>query len=303
MYVGFNLVKMAINISVIVPCFNQGIYLRECVNSILIQSFQNWECIIIDDGSTDDTSEIAFELLQKDSRLKYFKKINGGLSSARNFGIEKASGEFILPLDADDYISSNYLELTRMQFATSSTVKVAYGMVEYFGVFQRREISHPEFNFEKQLYYNQIHCCGLFRREEAIGINGYDEKMVYGYEDWDFYIRLIGGIGLAVQVTDCNLFYRIKDVSMSTLLRSDGKELIAMNYLFAKNIDFYTKYDISAINLLRSSKEQSHNPASYYSYKFLYGVFVKKLWRTLKVFVQKTAIICFFIFIELFLIS
>ncbi len=80
-------------ISIVVPCFNQGKYLNESLQSVFEQTYSLWECIIIDDGSTDDTRNITKKWLEKDSRFKYFYKENDGLCAARNSGIEIANGE------------------------------------------------------------------------------------------------------------------------------------------------------------------------------------------------------------------
>lgn len=95
---------MAPLVSFILPCFNRAIYLEKCVISILNQTLSDLECLIIDDGSTDNTREIAEKLIKKDARVKYFYKDNGGVSSARNFGLNKAQGEWIQCLDPDDWI-------------------------------------------------------------------------------------------------------------------------------------------------------------------------------------------------------
>ena len=81
-------------ISIIVPCYNQVQYLDECLQSVLDQTYTNWECLIIDDGSPDNTEDLAKIWVEKDERFHYFKKENGGVSSARNFGIEKAKGGY-----------------------------------------------------------------------------------------------------------------------------------------------------------------------------------------------------------------
>ena len=99
-------------VSIIIPCYNQAKFLQETLQSVNHQTYSNWECIIINDGSPDNTEEIALEWCYKDVRFKYFKKENGGLSSARNFGILHARGDLILPLDADDKISKNYLSIS-----------------------------------------------------------------------------------------------------------------------------------------------------------------------------------------------
>lgn len=91
-------------ISVIVPCYNHGRYLADALNSVSNQDFTDWECNIIDDGSTDTTKEVAKVFVQKDQRFTYVYKPNGGLSSARNKGLDIAKGKWIQFLDADDMI-------------------------------------------------------------------------------------------------------------------------------------------------------------------------------------------------------
>jgi glycosyltransferase involved in cell wall biosynthesis len=94
-------------VSVVITCFNQGRFLEHSVNSVLQQTFTDLECLIIDDGSTDITRDIAKDLVKTDPRLKYFYKQNGGVSSARNFGFRQAQGEWIQFLDADDWIDAD----------------------------------------------------------------------------------------------------------------------------------------------------------------------------------------------------
>ena len=98
---------MSYLISVIVPCYNQSHFLDETLNSILNQSYTNWECIIVNDGSPDDTENIAIKWINNDCRFQYIVKENGGLSSARNKGLEIAKGDFIQFLDSDDLLSSD----------------------------------------------------------------------------------------------------------------------------------------------------------------------------------------------------
>lgn len=96
-------------ISVIVPVYNVEKYLNKCIDSILSQKLSNYELLLIDDGSTDSSSEICKTFALQDHRIKYFRKENGGLSDARNFGIERAVAKYIVFIDSDDYIDSDYL--------------------------------------------------------------------------------------------------------------------------------------------------------------------------------------------------
>ena len=96
-------------ISIIVPVYKVEAYLERCINSILKQDYQDFELLLIDDGSPDKCGEMCDEAQKKDHRIKSFHKENGGLSSARNYGLDRATGEYITFVDSDDYISDHYL--------------------------------------------------------------------------------------------------------------------------------------------------------------------------------------------------
>ena len=97
-------------ISVIVPVYNVEKYLNQCVNSILAQTYKDFELILVDDGSKDKSGEICDEYVKKDSRIRVFHKKNGGVSSARNYGIDNAQGTYICFVDSDDWVDETYLE-------------------------------------------------------------------------------------------------------------------------------------------------------------------------------------------------
>lgn len=97
-------------ISVIIPIYNMEKYLKKCVWSVINQSYKNIEILLIDDGSKDNSPQICDEFLQIDERIKVFHKKNGGLSDAKNYGIKKATGDYITFVDADDWIESNMYE-------------------------------------------------------------------------------------------------------------------------------------------------------------------------------------------------
>lgn len=96
--------------SVIVPIFNREEIIENVINSVIFQSYPEWECLLIDDGSIDSTSEICKKYVVQNKKVKYFYKENGGVSSARNYGIRKATGDFIVFLDSDNSLSKNALE-------------------------------------------------------------------------------------------------------------------------------------------------------------------------------------------------
>ena len=103
-------------ISIIVPVYNAERFLNKCIDSILLQSFRNFELLLIDDGSTDNSGAICDEYARKDSRIRVFHQSNKGVSSARNSGIENASGDWIMFVDADDWIEPDCLEVCSKYF-------------------------------------------------------------------------------------------------------------------------------------------------------------------------------------------
>ena len=111
-------------ISIIVPIYNVENYLRHCLDSIQKQTYQNFECLLINDGSPDNSAGICREYVEKDSRFRYFEKENGGLSSARNVGIEKSSGVYITFVDSDDWLDSDYLEAVSYTHLTLPTKRI-----------------------------------------------------------------------------------------------------------------------------------------------------------------------------------
>jgi len=150
-------------ISIIVPIYNVENYLRQCLDSIMSQTYQNFECLLINDGSPDNSADICREYVEKDSRFKYFEKENGGVSSARNLGIERSGGAYITFIDSDDLVESDYLEvlykvlkdeaadisvLTYKQFDMAGN---CYYVHSYQRGYEKRVFVHDEFISELPL--------------------------------------------------------------------------------------------------------------------------------------------------------
>lgn len=114
-----------LTVSIIIPCYNQGVYLSEAVDSIKNQTFQDWECIIVNDGSTDNTIQIAEFLCSRDCRIRLVNKENGGLSSARNAGLRVAKGKYLQFLDSDDYLLPTKLEKQIRQMESNESITLS----------------------------------------------------------------------------------------------------------------------------------------------------------------------------------
>ena len=121
-------------ISVVIPAYNAEQFLDETLESVLSQTYENWECIIVNDGSTDNTEEIAKKWCEKDARFRYFYKENSGVSDTRNLGIKEARGEYIAFLDADDLYMPNFLDVCLENLVEKDVDLVAPKMLEFWDV-------------------------------------------------------------------------------------------------------------------------------------------------------------------------
>jgi len=205
-------------VSVIIPCFNQGIYLEEAVQSVLSQSFKDYEIIIVNDGSTEDETNRIISTIKGDT-IKVITTSNQGLAAARNNGIEKAAGTYILPLDADDRIGSHYLEQAVRVLDTEPEVGIVYCRAQLFGAVTA-EWTLPPFSIEAMLKDNVIFCAALFRRADWLAVGGYDTGMIYGWEDYDFWLSLIERGRKVKQLQELLFYYR---VSADSMVRSKEK--------------------------------------------------------------------------------
>lgn len=225
-------------VSIIVPCYNLAEFLPETIASVLNQSYLDWECIVVDDGSTDNTEQVAKELLLKSDKLSYCRKENGGLSSARNFGIKKATGTLILPLDSDDLLDKTFLEKAVAYFLENSETKIVYSNVRLFG---EKNEDWPEtiFSLDEFFFRNLIPCTALYRKEDWALAGGYKENMRGGFEDWDFWMNVITrnqGKGI-VRINEPLFLYRQRVGSMAHEISYERasalKKILAMNNLEA----------------------------------------------------------------------
>ncbi len=120
-------------VSIIIPCYNQAQYLPDALGSVLAQTYPHWECVIVNDGSTDNAEEVAREWVIKDDRFKYVKKKNGGLSSARNTGLALAVVEYIQFLDADDLLEVDKIKYQMFYLARNEEkIDVVVSGYRYF---------------------------------------------------------------------------------------------------------------------------------------------------------------------------
>ncbi len=181
-------------ISVIITCYNYARYLSEAVESVIQQTYKNFEIIIVNDGSADETQNIAESLIAKypEKKIHLINQENQGVSDARNAGITQADGEFILCLDADDIISETMLEETYKSLEKNPQVAIAYTDRQDFGAFNQI-VEASEYDFHKLKYFNQLSYCALFKKEVWEKVGGYRTNLKNA-PDWDFWIAA-GALG------------------------------------------------------------------------------------------------------------
>ncbi|HKO79454.1 MAG TPA: glycosyltransferase family A protein [Chitinophagaceae bacterium] len=230
-------------VSVIIPVFNDGIYLAESVKSALEQTYANIEILVVNDGSTDEFTLSVLRNIEQ-AKVRVIHKENGHLSSARNAGIQQAKGEFILTLDADDKFHKKFLELALPNFKDAN-IGVVSCYVKAFGdrSYKWKPRGGNALNF---LFRNE--CCGnsLFRRKVWEEAGGFDEQMKSGYEDWEFWIRVTKS-GWVVKVLRQYLFnYRITAKSM-LLSSSEPKRREIVSYIVNKHKEYYYESLVDAI--------------------------------------------------------
>lgn len=236
-------------ISIIIPCYNQAEFLDDCLQSVLDQTYPDWECIIVNDGSPDNTEELAKKWVEKDNRFKYLYKANGGLSSARNAGIEAAKGEWILPLDCDDKIANQYLELAAEKF--DKEYSLIYCEAEFFGD-KSGKWELPDYSIKELSIGNPIFCSAFFKKQDWQKIGGYDTNMIFGIEDWEFWISLLKNNQKVYRIPKVCFFYRIKSQSMIVSLHSENK-IKMLEYIEAKHLDFFHQ-QLGTIHFLNNEK-------------------------------------------------
>lgn len=259
-------------VSIIVPCYNQAHFLSEVLQSVLEQTYTDWECIIVNDGSPDNVEEKTRAWLVKDSRFKYLEKENGGLSSARNFGIMNSEGKYILPLDADDKIAPDYILRGIDLLQKDSDLKVVYCKAELFGDASGAWVldEYSPCGLSKS---NMIFCSALYRKSDWERVGGYDVNMIYGLEDWEFWIAILKDGGTVRCLDYIGFYYRIKSNSMVKDLNNLKRKYL-FEYMSVKHADFFVKHLGSFIELYTAVKKTELGFLHILkSKKFVIGVF------------------------------
>lgn len=211
-------------VSIVIPCYNHECFLRSCLDSILSQTFQDFEVIFVDDSSTDDSVGVASTYT--DPRIRIIRQpSNKGPAAARNLGISNSSGDYILPVDSDNILKENCLEVFVKEIEQTPD-QIIYCNIQNFG--ERDDISvMPEYSFKTLCNHNIMENCSMFSRDFWTDCGGYDEnRLVEGFEDWEFWISMGKHNHFGRKISTELFLYRCRQGSLVSKGKSNSAEIV-----------------------------------------------------------------------------
>ena len=225
-------------VTVAIPCFNHGQYLDEAVSSVLAQTYDDLEIVVVDDGSTDPETKSVLDRYER-PRTRVIREKNSGPSAARNCAIAAGTGEYVLPLDADDRIAPTYVEKAVRALDADPGLGIVYSLAEYFGERSGRS-DHAPYELARILRENMIVCTAMFRRSDWAAAGGYCEAMRIGWEDWEFWLALIERGGGVHCIPETLFSYRISDRSRNQDLHAQRTRTDAMlRVIVGRHVELY----------------------------------------------------------------
>lgn len=265
-------------LSIIIPCYNSEKTLEETLESVLVQDFQEWEAIIINDGSPGNAEEIAKKWINRDSRFKYLKKENGGLASARNLGIKKSIGDYILPLDSDNKIRKTFCKKAIEIFENKENVGVVYGDAKYFG--EKTGLwKVGSFDINRLLYSNYIDACAVVRKKVYHSVGFYDDKLPYqGHEDWEFWLKMVSSKIIFFYLEEITFDYRVSEDSM---INTFDKKMFNENYEYIRSK--YRDLYIHGFNELFEKNKEYKSTIENISFYYVFKKVLKQVFKKFRI--------------------
>jgi len=225
-------------ISIIIPCYNDGAYIQEALDSVKAQTYQDYEIIIVNDGSDDEYTKQLLPSLTDNKVTLISLPYKSGPSVARNTAIKQANGIYILPLDADDKIAPTYLEKAIQILDSHENIGIVYCEAAYFGSMSGKW-GLPEYSKEAFLINNMIFSTSLYRKSDWELVGGYNTNMTQGLEDYDFWMSLIERGREVYQIKETLFFYRQKNSSRNRSFLSEENSYRMYVQLFKNHEKFY----------------------------------------------------------------
>ncbi|MDR6516991.1 glycosyltransferase family 2 protein [Chryseobacterium camelliae] len=266
-------------ISIIIPYYNGEKYIRETLESVYRQTHQDFEVIIVNDGSDQNILEASIQNMLHPN-LKVIHQENQGQSAARNNGAKLATGKYILFLDCDDLIDQTFLAKTYTILQQKPEVRICYSRGKFFEKTDKEWVLQP-FNTYDFLIENSIPITALIYKEDFENAGGFDVRLNY-YEDWDFWITLIKNGAGTYKIDEFLFFYRIRTGSDSlTNISSDNRLRLSDNFfeIYKKHYAFYQENGLDFHTIMSLIRENKKYKAKYYNEwyrKLMYRLFKPK---------------------------
>lgn len=225
-------------VSVIVPCYNLGQYLDETVESVLAQTYQDFEIVVVDDGSTDPATRALLADYRR-PRTRVVHTVHNGVSAARNTGIASTAGAYVCALDADDRLEPTYFEKAVPVLERDASIAFVSCWLRTFGD-EAWEWKPERCDLPTLLWEQTVLTAALVRRETVEAVGGYDTEMpVQGGEDWDFWLTVAKRGYRGVILREVLFDYRRRPGSLSTVSWYGAGHLPLTSYRLAKHADTY----------------------------------------------------------------
>lgn len=232
-------------VSVIIPVYNVEKYVERCLNSVVNQTLEDMEIIIVNDGSTDSSKQKILRFLEKYNNIKYFEKENGGLSSARNYGITHAVGEYIAFLDSDDYVELDTYEKMYSKAKQENADMVECDFIWEYPKKSKKDIGIIYKNKNEMLEKARVVAWNKLIKKEIINELNLEFPFGLRYEDVEFFYKLVPYLNKVSFVKRCFVHYTQRDNSIANTQNIKTKEIFivldnVINYYKEKN--FYNEY-------------------------------------------------------------
>lgn len=272
-------------ISFVIPCYNDAQYIEEAVNSALNQTYPSIEVIVVDDGSNMATKKVLKTLEPQITKL--ITQENRGQSTARNVGIKAANGDFIVTLDSDDFFEPTFCEKAIKAVMDNTEVKIVSCYTYLLYENGAKEIfATAGGDLKSFLCKNHALGSAMFRKKDWELCGGFDENMTSGYEDWEFYIRLLTQGGMAFSIKEPLYTYRKR--SNTTTDKADANKYELLSYIYNKHQEFYkANFEVFLKHLLyQLEREEKTKIKNTQRLEFRIGKAVLKPLRFIKSFLR-----------------
>ena len=281
-------------VSVIVPVYNVQLYLEKCLQSIVDQTYKQLEIIVVDDGSTDNSGKVADDFAKKNANIRVYHKINGGLSSARNYGLKHARGEFYVFIDSDDFVDSNFIKTMMEKRDGADLVISNYTKVDIKGnhLEQDKQIKKDGL-WNRTEFWNRYYFEGLWITCEVSWNKLYSRKALENIEfpvsklhEDEFVIGPIVDNCRSIKVVNDSLYYYVQ--RENSIMHTKYKGNLDLATALLERYEFFARdskekmIDIQEATLCAASNSlalgffEKEDKAEYYSLKHRFDVFVQQ---------------------------